>query len=66
MSWHSAGSQLYTPLDLMVQLKLQKIEGRDYTKIGNLDIVLGVAKDRVTIADIANIAGQLYIRFSAL
>jgi len=32
-----------------------KNKGRNYTKIGNLDTVLGVAKGRVTVTDIADI-----------
>ena len=57
MSQQGTGSWLYTPLDLTVQLKLQKTnKDRNYTKIGNLDIVLGVVKGRVTVAGIANIA----------
>ena len=31
-------------------------EGRDYTKIGNLDTIWELQKDGVTVTDIANIA----------
>ena len=30
-------------------------EGRDYTKIGNLDTIWELQKNRVTVMDIANI-----------
>ena len=54
--WRSTSSQLHTPPDLTVQSKLQKMnEGRDYTKIGNLDTIWEQQKDGVTMTDIANI-----------
>ena len=53
----STGSQLHTPPDLTVQLKLQKTnKGRHYTKIGNLDTIWEQQQDRVTVTDIMNIA----------
>ena len=54
---YSTSSWLHTPLDLMVQLKLQKMnKGKSYTKIGNLDTIWEQQKDRVTVTVIINIA----------
>ena len=69
MSRHSVGSRLYTPprFNGVVKAVENKNKGRDYTKIGNLDIIQeqqrqGNYKDIMDIMDIATEVDRIQLQ----